>query len=163
MGRLAFAAERALWTYRTTATISSRPSWKTNPEPPLRQGSGFNRGVSRNQPISRIRFSDRVVSDPDAEPVSTSSWMLMVEDLAGLPLLMSAPCPHCEQVSTRGSDAAVAPTWRQWGQAIRVSMNDTYRQRWRDYKHECQRQEFFRATLAAGHARPPCGAFLLGE
>jgi len=26
-------------------------------------------------------------------------------DLAGLPLLMNAPCPHCEQISTRGSDA----------------------------------------------------------
>jgi hypothetical protein len=29
-------------------------------------------------------------------------------DLAGLPLLMNAPCPHCEQISTRGSDAAVS-------------------------------------------------------
>jgi hypothetical protein len=46
----------------------------------------------------------------------------MVEDLAGLPLLMSAPRPHCEQMSTRGSNAAVAPTWPQFGQAIRVSM-----------------------------------------
>jgi hypothetical protein len=46
-----------------------------------------------------------------------------VGDLAGLPLLMSPACPHCEQMSTRGSDAAsVAPTWPQFGQTIRVSM-----------------------------------------
>jgi hypothetical protein len=32
----------------------------------------------------------------------------MLGDLAGLPLLMNAPCSHCEQISTRGSDAAVA-------------------------------------------------------
>ena len=41
----------------------------------------------------------------------------------GLPLLMNAPCPHREQISTRGSDAAVAPTWPQFGQVIRVSMS----------------------------------------
>jgi hypothetical protein len=29
-------------------------------------------------------------------------------DLAGLPLLMSASCPHCEQVRTRGSDHIAA-------------------------------------------------------
>ena len=44
-------------------------------------------------------------------------------ELAGLPLLISAPCSHCEQISTRGSDAAVAPTWPQYGQVIRVSMS----------------------------------------
>ena len=38
-----------------------------------------------------------------------------VGDLAGMPLLISAPCSHCEQISTRGSDAAVAPTWPQCG------------------------------------------------
>jgi hypothetical protein len=27
--------------------------------------------------------------------------------------------------------------------------DDTYRHRWRDYKHECQRRQFFRATRAA--------------
>jgi hypothetical protein len=43
-------------------------------------------------------------------------------DLTGLPLLMNAPCPHCEQISTRGSDAAVAePICPQLGQTIRVS------------------------------------------
>ena len=47
-------------------------------------------------------------------------------DLAGLPLLMNAPCPHCEQISTRGSDAAVAaPICPQLGQTIRVSMSVT--------------------------------------
>jgi hypothetical protein len=46
-----------------------------------------------------------------------------VGDLAGVPLLISAPCSHCEQISTRGSDAAVAPTWPQCGQVIRVSMS----------------------------------------
>jgi hypothetical protein len=52
----------------------------------------------------------------------------MVRDLADLLLLMmSAPCPHCEQMSTRGSNAAVAPTWPQFGQTIRVSMSDSYR------------------------------------
>jgi hypothetical protein len=45
--------------------------------------------------------------------------------LAGLPLLMRAPCPHCEQMSIRGSSAAVAPTWLQFGQTIRVSMCHT--------------------------------------
>jgi len=58
-----------------------------------------------------------------------------VWDLAGLPLLMSAPCPHCEQMSTRGSNPAVAPTWPQFGQTIRVSMSDSYRRSWRDCKH----------------------------
>ena len=43
--------------------------------------------------------------------------------LAGVPLLMNAPCSHCEQISTRGSDAAVAPTWPQCGQVIWVSMS----------------------------------------
>jgi hypothetical protein len=61
----------------------------------------------------------------------------MVRDLADLPLLMmSAPCPHCEQMSTRGSNPAVAPTWPQFGQTIRVSMSDSYRRSWRDCKHE---------------------------
>jgi hypothetical protein len=32
-------------------------------------------------------------------------------DLAGVPLLISAPCSRCEQISPRGSDPAVAPTW----------------------------------------------------
>jgi len=37
-----------------------------------------------------------------------------------------APCPHCEQISTRGSDAAVAaPICPQFGQTIRVSMSVT--------------------------------------
>jgi hypothetical protein len=48
----------------------------------------------------------------------------MLGDLAGLPLLMSAPCSHCEQISTRGSDAALAaPICPQCGQTIRVSMS----------------------------------------
>jgi hypothetical protein len=32
----------------------------------------------------------------------------MLGDLAGIPPLMNAPCSHREQISTRGSDAAVA-------------------------------------------------------
>src|SRR5204863_3986294 len=48
---------------------------------------------------------------------------MTLADLAGVPLLISAPCSHCEQISTRGSDAAVAPTWPQCGQVIRVSMS----------------------------------------
>jgi hypothetical protein len=48
----------------------------------------------------------------------------MLGDLAGLPLLMSAPCSHCEQIRTRGSDAALAaPICPQCGQTIRVSMS----------------------------------------
>jgi hypothetical protein len=58
----------------------------------------------------------------------------MVTDLAGLPLLISATCSQREQVSTRGSITAVEPTWPQWGQTIRVSMNDSYRRRWRGCK-----------------------------
>jgi hypothetical protein len=46
-------------------------------------------------------------------------------DLAGRPLLMNAPCPHCEQISTRGGDAAVAPICPQFGQTIRMSMSVT--------------------------------------
>jgi hypothetical protein len=47
-------------------------------------------------------------------------------DLAGLPLLKSAPCSHFEQISTRGRDAAsVAPICPQLGQTIRVSMSVT--------------------------------------
>ena len=49
-------------------------------------------------------------------------------DLAGLPLLKRAPCSHREQISTRGSDAALtAPICPQCGQTIRVSMNRDYR------------------------------------
>jgi hypothetical protein len=50
------------------------------------------------------------------------SSRVMLGDLAGLPPLMNAPCPHCEQMSTRGGNAAVAPTYPQFGQVIRVSM-----------------------------------------
>jgi hypothetical protein len=46
-------------------------------------------------------------------------------DLACLPPLISAPCLHFEQMSTRGSDAAVGPAWPQFGQTIRVSMSHT--------------------------------------
>jgi pyridoxal-dependent decarboxylase-like protein len=47
-------------------------------------------------------------------------------DLACLPLLMNAPCLHCEQIRTRGSDAALAaPICPQCGQTIRVSMRVT--------------------------------------
>jgi hypothetical protein len=47
----------------------------------------------------------------------------MLGDLAGLPLLINAPCPHFEQISMRESDAAVAPICPQLGQVIRVSMS----------------------------------------
>jgi hypothetical protein len=50
------------------------------------------------------------------------SSRVRIGDLVGLPLLMKAPWPHCEQIKTRGSDMAVAPTWPQEGQTIRVSM-----------------------------------------
>jgi hypothetical protein len=50
------------------------------------------------------------------------SSRVTVGDLAGLPLLMSAPCSHAEQTNTRGSDAAVMPAWPQFGQVIRVNM-----------------------------------------
>jgi hypothetical protein len=49
----------------------------------------------------------------------------MLGDLAGLPLVMKALCPHCEQISTRGSNAAVAPICAQLGQTIRVSITLT--------------------------------------
>jgi hypothetical protein len=42
----------------------------------------------------------------------------MLGDLASLPFLMNAPCPHFEQISTRESDAAVVATiCPQLGQA----------------------------------------------
>jgi hypothetical protein len=52
--------------------------------------------------------------------------VITIGDLASLLFLMSAPCPHCEQINTRGSDAAVAaPMCAQLGQMIRVSMSVT--------------------------------------
>jgi hypothetical protein len=45
-----------------------------------------------------------------------------IGDCIGVPLLITAPWPHCEQIKTRGSDMAVAPRWPQEGQAIRVNM-----------------------------------------
>src|SRR4029077_4180582 len=55
-----------------------------------------------------------------------SSSRVTLGDLAGLPLLMNAPWPHCEQISTRGRDPALAaPICPQLGQAIRVSMSVT--------------------------------------
>ena len=41
-----------------------------------------------------------------AARAAARSSRAMLGDLAGLPLLISAPCSHCEQISTRGSDAA---------------------------------------------------------
>jgi hypothetical protein len=46
-------------------------------------------------------------------------------DLAGEPVLMSAPCSHCEQTSTRGSDVVVTPVCPQCGQVFRVSMSES--------------------------------------
>jgi len=47
-------------------------------------------------------------------------------DLAGLPLLMRAPCSHCDQISPRGSHAALAaPICPQCGQTIRISISLT--------------------------------------
>jgi hypothetical protein len=58
--------------------------------------------------------------------MAVRSSRVTLGDLAGLPLLMNAPCPHCEQINTRGSDAAVAaPICPQLGQTIRVSMSVT--------------------------------------
>jgi hypothetical protein len=54
---------------------------------------------------------------------AASSSCVMIGDLAGMPLFMTAPCSHFEQTRTRGSDAAVTPTWPQMGQAIRVNMS----------------------------------------
>jgi hypothetical protein len=45
-----------------------------------------------------------------------------IGDRVGVPLLITAPWPHCEQIKSRGSDMAVAPTWPQEGQTIRVNM-----------------------------------------
>jgi hypothetical protein len=58
----------------------------------------------------------------------------MLGDLARLPLLMNAPCPHCEQISTRGSDAVVAPTCPQFGQTIRGKHEREYRRSGRGRK-----------------------------
>jgi hypothetical protein len=46
----------------------------------------------------------------------------MLGDLAGLPLLMNAPCSQREQISTRGSEAAVAPICPQFEHTIRVNI-----------------------------------------
>ena len=48
------------------------------------------------------------------------SSRVRIGDLAGLPCLMRAPCPHCEQTKICGSDALVAPTCPQFGHTIRV-------------------------------------------
>jgi hypothetical protein len=54
------------------------------------------------------------------------SSRVMLGDRAGLPPLMNAPCPHREQINTRGSDAAVtAPICPQFGQTILVNMSVT--------------------------------------
>jgi hypothetical protein len=55
--------------------------------------------------------------------LASLSSRVTVGDLARLPCLMKAPCPHCEQTKIRGSVADVAPTWPQFGQMIRVSMS----------------------------------------
>ena len=54
---------------------------------------------------------------------AASSSCVMIGDLAGVPLFITAPCSHFEQTRTRGSDAAVTPTWPQMGQAIRVNIS----------------------------------------
>jgi hypothetical protein len=46
----------------------------------------------------------------------------MLADFVGLPLLMNAPCSQREQISTRGSEAAVAPICPQFGHTIRVNV-----------------------------------------
>jgi hypothetical protein len=63
---------------------------------------------------------------PPRTAQAARSSRVTLGDLAGLPLLMNAPCPQSEQISTRGSDAAVAaPICPQLGQTIRVSMSVT--------------------------------------
>jgi hypothetical protein len=73
-------------------------------------------GWSRRR--ARSLFSHRV--SPPTRALGRLLSRVMLGD--GLPLLMNAPCPHCEQMSTRGSDAAVAPMCPQLGQVIRMSM-----------------------------------------
>ncbi len=101
--------------------------------------------------------------------MAARSSRAMLGDLAGLPLLMNAPCSHCEQISTRGSDAAVAPICPQCGQTTRVSMNVTTAAR-RARPQELQgfvnssgslamlaamRRASLRVSLAATYAVPP--------
>jgi hypothetical protein len=47
---------------------------------------------------------------------------MRIGDRVGVSPLMKAPWTHCEQIKTRGIDIAVAPTWPQEGQTIRVNM-----------------------------------------
>jgi hypothetical protein len=67
-----------------------------------------------------------------------------IGDRVGVPLLITAPWPHCEQIKTRGSDMAVAPTWAQEGQTIRVNMAVTvYSVDWQE-------------GVCPSFCRPPC-------
>ena len=82
---------------------------------------------SRNRKVATRLDDHPAVSDgawrsQAASPAACSSRST-VEDFAGVPLLISAPCSHWLQISTRGSGAAVAPTWPQCGQTIRVNMS----------------------------------------
>jgi hypothetical protein len=71
---------------------------------------------------SSVVASDR----SQAARTAACSSRATLGDLAGLPLLKSAPCSHREQMSTRGSEAVLtAPICPQCGQTIRVSMSLT--------------------------------------
>jgi hypothetical protein len=50
----------------------------------------------------------RTISEKASARWAACSSRAMLGDRAGLPPLTNAPCPHCEQISTRGSDSAAA-------------------------------------------------------
>jgi hypothetical protein len=89
--------------------------------------------LSRAQGVAWLwRDQGGAVAVPAASSASAASYRshaarwaarssrLTLRDLAGLSLLMNAPCPHREQINTRGSDAAVA-NMPELGKMIRVS------------------------------------------
>ncbi len=90
-----------------------------------------------------------------AARMAARSSRAMLGDLAGLPLLMNAPCSHCEQISTRGSDAAVAPICPQCGQTTRVSMNVTTAAAGAPARASRLRQQVRQLGDVGGDARPP--------
>ncbi len=82
-------------------------------------------GATHGRPCSPAYFAPAASYRCQAVRRAARSSRVTLGDLAGLPLLMSAPHSHCEQTRMRGSEAAVTPTWPQAGQVIRVSMSVT--------------------------------------
>ncbi len=50
--------------------------------------------------------------------MATRSSRVRLGDFAGLLLLMNAPCPHCEQISTRGSRMSMSVTTEVAGDLV---------------------------------------------